>query len=276
LCCFLEGHKYSLSVLRAEYLNSVYEANRKTLIYEIQHPLFGGANMSNNLEPVRAEIISHLEKLHEMVITTLGQSIKTFEDFDIDRAEHAMETSGDIENLHHTIEDMAFGAIATFHPQDIDIRRLIAYIHTSSSLHSVGRFAYKIMEIVTLSDGLDHYKELETLPYLSEIAITALSVSVRAVIEEDLNEISELEKLEAQSDNEATEMFQEIATYLNKRRDISNISMLYMIVGRYFERAADQAITIAESAIFLVSGERRKLGLAYKGVDDVSDLVIDI
>ena len=232
--------------------------------------------MNSKLEPVLEEIISHLNKLHDIVIATLGQSIKAFEDFDITLAEQSMETSDDIENLHHTIEDMAFGAITTFQPQDMDLRRLIAYIHTSGSLHLVGRFAYKIMEIVTLSDGLDHYKELVTLPYLSELAITALGVSVRAVIEEDLNEISVLEKLEAQSDNEATEMFQEIATYLNTRRDISNISMLYMIVGRYFERAADQAITIAESAVFLVSGERKKLGFAYKGVDDISDLAIDI
>ncbi|TFH04425.1 MAG: phosphate uptake regulator PhoU [Candidatus Thorarchaeota archaeon] len=132
------------------------------------------------------------------------------------------------------------------------------------------------MEIVTLSDGLDHFKDLVSLPYLSEIATTALSVSVRAVLEEDLSEIDELEKLEAQSDNEATEMFQEIATYLNNRRDISNIAMLYVIVGRYFERAADQAIRIAESAIYLVTGERKKLGFAYKGVDDISDLLIDI
>jgi phosphate uptake regulator len=52
--------------------------------------------------------------------------------------------------------------------------------------------------------------------------------------------------------------------------------MLYVIVGRYFERAADQAIRIAESAIYLVTGERKKLGFAYKGVDDISDLLIDI
>ena len=71
-------------------------------------------------------------------------------------------------------------------------------------------------------------------------------------------------------------MFQEIATHLNTRRDISNVAMLYVIVGRYFERAADQAINIAESAVFLVTGERKKLGYAYKGVDDISDLVIDI
>jgi phosphate transport system protein len=202
--------------------------------------------------------------------------MQVFEDLDIDAAEQNMETADAIENLHHTIEDMAFGAITGFSPSGIDLRRLIAYIHTSTGLHRVGRYAYKVMEIVTLSEGLDHFKDLVTLPYLAELATTAISVSVRAILEEDLSEIDELEKLEAQSDNEATEMFQEIATYLNNRRDISNIAMLYVIVGRYFERAADQAINIAESAVFLVRGERKKLGFAYKGVEDLSDLLIDI
>ena len=232
--------------------------------------------MNSSLESVNSEITAHIEKLHELVTTSLSQAIQVFEDLDIETAEQNMETAHVIESLHHTIEDMAFGAITGFCPTDIDLRRLVAYIHTSTSLHRVGRFAYKVMEIVTLSDDLDHFKDLVTLPYLSEIATTAISVSIRAVLEEDLSEIDELEKLEAQSDNEATEMFQEIATHLRNRRDISNIAMLYVIVGRYFERAADQAINIAESAVYLVSGERKKLGFAYKGVEDISDLVIDI
>jgi phosphate transport system protein len=232
--------------------------------------------MNSSLQSINAEIVAHLEKLHKLVTTALAQSMEVFEDLDIEAAESKMQTTHDIEILHHTIEDMAFGAIARYCPTDKDLRRLTAFIHTSGGLHRVGRYAYKIMEIVTLSDGLDHFKDLVSLPYLSEIADTALSISVRAVLEEDLSEIDELEKLEAQSDNEATEMFQEIATYLNNRRDISNIAMLYVIVGRYFERAADQAINIAESAVFLVTGERKKLGYAYKGVDDISDLVIDI
>lgn len=232
--------------------------------------------MNSSLGSVNSEITSHIEKLHELVTSALSQSIHVFEDLDIEDAEQNMATADVIENLYHTIEDMAFGAITSFCPTDIDLRRLIAYIHTATGLQRVGRFAYKVMEIVTLSDGLDHFKDLVTLPYLAELATTAISVSVRAILEEDLSEIDELEKLEAQSDNEATEMFQEIATYLNNRRDISNIAMLYVIVGRYFERAADQAINIAESAVFLVTGERKKLGFAYKGVDDISDMVIDI
>jgi len=232
--------------------------------------------MSSNLEEANAEIVIHIQKLHGLIKTRLSQSLEVFEDLDISTAEEIMETAGEIENLFHTIEDMTFRSITDFCPHEKDLRRLIAYLHTAIGLQRVGRYAYKIMEIVTLSDGLDHFKELVTLPYLYELAKTAIDVSVRAVLEEDLSEIDELEKLEAQSDNEATEMFQEIATHLNNKRDISNIAMLYVIVGRYFERAADQAINIAEYAVYLVSGERKKLGLAYKGVDDISDVLIDI
>ncbi|MHA1863885.1 MAG: PhoU domain-containing protein, partial [Candidatus Thorarchaeota archaeon] len=82
--------------------------------------------MNPQMDSVIAEIISHLEKLHGMATATLTQAMKAFEDLDIALAELAMSSSDDIENLHHTIEDMAFGAISTFHPHDIDLRRLIA------------------------------------------------------------------------------------------------------------------------------------------------------
>ena len=232
--------------------------------------------MNSTLEDTKAEINGLLENQYKTVSSALRRSMKAFEDFDCDLADSVTAISEDIEQTHHKTEDLIFNAITTHQPRDIELRRFIAYLNTSSGLHSVGRFATKISEIVILSEGLDHFKELITLPYLSELADSALSMSFRAVLDENLNEIDELEKLEAQSDNESAEMFQEIAEYLSYRRDISNIAMLYVIVGRYFERATDQAIAIAEAAVYLVTGERKKLGLAYKGIQDISDLVLDI
>ena len=232
--------------------------------------------MNSNLEPIKAELVKYLKKLHTLVSSALKQSMKAFEDLDAEMAEEELKRAATIENLHYTIEDMAFGAITTYQPSEKDLRRLIAYIHTSGYLKNIGRYAQKIMEIVTMGQDLDHFKELESLPYLSEIANTALTISVRAVLEEDLSEIDELEKLENQSDSEAADMFKEIVEYLGSYHDISTMAMYYIIVGRYFERASDQAINIAESAVFLVSGERKKLGIAYEGVDDLSDLLIDI
>ncbi|MBN2230976.1 MAG: hypothetical protein JW779_15430 [Candidatus Thorarchaeota archaeon] len=232
--------------------------------------------MNPELESLKTEIRGLLENLHSIVASALVQSTKAFEDLDCELADEVTNESETVEVIHHSIEDKAFEGISRYQPQDKDLRRLISYIHTAGGLRSIGRYAMKICEIVNLAEGLDHFKELVTLPYLAELSTSALSVSIRSVIDENLDEIDELEKLEAQSDNEASEMFQEIADYLNHRRDISNIAMLYVIVGRYYERASDQAITIAESAVYLVSGKRKKLGLAYKGIDDIRDMTLDI
>ena len=88
---------------------------------------------------------------------------------------------------------------------------------------------------------------------------------MKGVLDRDLSQIDELEKLEALSDKETSEMFEEITDYLRKRTDITTMALYYVVVGRYCERAADHAFSIAERAVYMVTGKRVKLGLAYKG-----------
>ena len=82
-------------------------------------------------------------------------------------------------------------------------------------------------------------------------------------------EHDKLEKLEAESDKETEEMFQEISEYLRRQEGIERMSMFYVIVGRYFERAADHAFQMAERAIYMKTGAKKKLGLAYKRKDSI-------
>jgi phosphate uptake regulator len=45
------------------------------------------------------------------------------------------------------------------------------------------------------------------------------------------------------------------------------MAMFYVIVGRYCERAVDHALSIAERAVYIHTGERKQLGLAFKKVE---------
>jgi phosphate uptake regulator len=112
---------------------------------------------------------------------------------------------------------------------------------------------------------LEHFKELISLPLLARLAKETIDIAMRGITDRDLSKIDELEKLEAESDRETGEMFEEITDYLRKRTDITTIAMYYVIIGRYCERAADQAFSIAERAVYMVTGKRKKLGLAYQG-----------
>lgn len=224
--------------------------------------------MSTPLETETRSISDKLRTMLEVVMSRFTEAIESFEDLDQERAESTADEHDESERLHREIEDAVFKATSKYSPTGEELRRLMAYLYTSISLRRVSRYARKISETVALCDGLDHFKELESIPYLSDIARAALETSLRALLQSDLSEIDELEKLEAQSDHELSDMFDEIADYLRQRKDIGTLAMCYMIVGRYCERAADEAIVIAEAAVYLVEGEHRKLGQAYKGADE--------
>jgi phosphate uptake regulator len=142
--------------------------------------------MNSTLEEAKIEIKSLLESLFKTVTDALSQSMQAFEDLDGALANRITANFQDVENSHHRVEDLCFNSIAIFQPRDAELRRFIAYVTSSNGLHNVGRFATKIGEIVTLCEGLDHFKDLETLPYLAELASTALNISIRAVLDENL------------------------------------------------------------------------------------------
>jgi len=192
-------------------------------------------------------------------------SMKAFETLDQDKAADVREMSNGIEELSIKIENSVFETIARRQPVAKDLRELATYLQVSHHLYRIGRYSYKIAHIVRLCEGLEHFKELISLPRLARLAKDTIDIAMKGITDRDLSRIDELEKLEAESDRETGEMFEEITEYLRKRTDITTMAMYYIIVGRYCERAADHAFSIAERAIYMVTGVRKKLGIAYKG-----------
>lgn len=221
--------------------------------------------MRTQLEIHIQEIRNRLNELQELSIESFMQAMKAFELLDQNLAAQVKEESQKIEELSGKVEANVFETIARRQPVASDLRRLATYLQVAHHLHRVGRYAYKIAHIVRLCEGMAHYKKLESLPYLAELAKKTLTIAMKGVLDGDLSELDDLEKMEADSDRETSEMFEEIVEYLRKRKDITTMSMFYVIVGRYCERAADQAFAIAERAVYMVTGEKKKLGLAYKG-----------
>ncbi len=221
--------------------------------------------MVSQLERYIGEINKKIRLLHKMSTDAFMDAMKAFEDLDQAKAAEVRDKSEKIEELSIKIENSVFETIARRQPVAKDLRELATYLQVSHHLYRIGRYAYKIAHIVRLCEKLEHFKELISLPYLAKLAKDTIDYAMLGITDKDLSKIDELEKLEAESDRETGEMFEEIAEYLRQRTDITRMAMYYVIVGRYCERAADHAFSIAERAVYMVTGERKKLGLAYKG-----------
>jgi len=221
--------------------------------------------MGTRLELYLEEIEEKLRELQKLTTKSLTDAMEAFKLLDQDMATEVKQLSGDIDQLSENIEKHVFETIGRRQPVARDLRRLSVYLQVSHSLFRVGRYSYKIAHITNLCENKEHFKELISLPYLAELAVKTLDIAMAGITEGDLSQIDELEKLEATSDKETSEMFEEIAEYLRKQKGIEEMAMFYVIVGRYCERAADQAFLIAERAVYMVTGKRKKLGIAYKG-----------
>jgi phosphate transport system protein len=200
--------------------------------------------MGYQLEHHLKEINKKVCELHEVVIDVFMSSMKSFELLDQNMASETKEMSKGIEELSQRIEDNVFETIARRQPVARDLRQLATYLQVAHHLYRIGRYAYKIV---------------------ARLARETINKAMLGILQGDLSEIDELEKLEADSDRETGEMFEEITEYLRKKKGITTMAMYYVIVGRYCERAADHAFSIAERAVYMVTGEKKKLGLAYKG-----------
>ncbi len=221
--------------------------------------------MASQLEFHIKQINGKLRELAELSTSAFMDAMAAFKDLDQDLAAKVRDTSEVIEERAEAIEANVFETIARRQPVAKDLRELATYLQVTHHLYRIGRYAYKIAHIVRLCEGLTHFKELISLPHLADLAKQTIDIAMKGVLDRDLSGINDLEKLEADSDKETSEMFEEITEYLRKQTDITTMAMYYVIVGRYCERAADHAFSIAERAVYMVKGERVKLGSAYKG-----------
>lgn len=219
------------------------------------------------LEWYLKDVEKSLGLLFEKSIGLLMASIKVFKELDQEGASKVKSDSAGVEELADKIERDVFETIARRQPVAKDLRKLASFLQVTHSLYRVSRYAYKVAHITNMCQGSSHYKELISLPYLADLACQTLEIARKAVLEEDLSGIDQLEKLESESDKETEDMFQEISEYLRKEDGIERMSMFYIIIGRYFERAADQAFQIAERAIYMITGEKKQLGIAYRRQD---------
>jgi phosphate transport system protein len=222
--------------------------------------------MGTLLEKYIADIGKRLEKMQELCGKALLLAMDAFASIDVSLALEVAEMADENEELSHKVEENVIETIARRQPVAGDLRKLAGYLQVAGNLYRIGRHANKIAHIVKLADGLhlQHFKELRTLPFLAQQSKRTLDIAMKAVLIGDLSEMEELEKLESVTDKETEDMFEEIVEYLRKDQTIVRMALFYILVGRYYERAADHAMMIAERAIYTVTGHRQKLGLAYK------------
>lgn len=196
-----------------------------------------------------------LVDLAAMVTESMKKATHALLNAELSVSEEVISADEKIDAYQHELDSRIIDIIARQQPVASDLRALITALRMSADLERMGDLSHHIAKVARLRhpDSAVPKELQETIKKMGEVA-TQISEKVGIVIETRNTLMAlELEK----DDDEMDALHRNLITSLTSGTwDKGNASAIDItLLGRYYERFADHAVSVSRRVYFLVTGE---------------------
>jgi phosphate transport system protein len=196
-----------------------------------------------------------LVDLTTMVSASVVKASKALQTADLNLAEEVIATDIKIDDYQHDLDARIIDIIARQQPVASDLRALVTALRMSADLERMGDLSHHIAKVARLrhpnsaipNDLLLAFTEMghvaEKLATKVATVITTRDTDMALQVEKDDDEMDELHK-------------KVISGIIGSNPVLSlDVAIDLTLLGRYYERFADHAVSVARRVYFLVKGE---------------------
>jgi phosphate transport system protein len=186
----------------------------------------------------------------------LSDAMDALTNFDLDLAEATVASDPRLDLLQRDIEEQAILTIARRQPMAVDLREIVAAIRVSGDLERVGDLAKNIAKR-TLKIAAEPRipRAIVGLRTMHEHAAMLLKDVLDAYAERDAERARRVWTEDMQLDALEDSVFRDLLTFMME--DPRNISFCahLLFCSKNIERIGDHSTNIAETVVYLVTGE---------------------
>lgn len=186
----------------------------------------------------------------------LSDAMDALANLDTDLAHTVVATDMRLDLLQRDIEEHAVLTIARRQPMALDLREIIAAIRISGDLERVGDLAKNIAKrAIKLSAEPRFPRALVGLKSMHEAAATLLKDALDAYAQRDPERARIVWSRDVELDALEDSVFRDLLTFMME--DPRNISFCahLLFISKNIERIGDHSTNIAETVVYLVTGE---------------------
>ncbi len=190
----------------------------------------------------------------------LSDAMDALADFDTKLAHATIASDARLDTLQREIEEQAILTIARRQPLAVDLREIVATIRISNDLERVGDLAKNIAKrAIKIAADMRIPRAIIGLKSMHESAAILLKDVLDAYSQRDAERAREVWIYDADLDSLEDSVFRDLLTFMME--DPRNISFCahLLFCSKNIERIGDHATNIAETVIYLVSGETMPL-----------------
>ncbi len=200
-------------------------------------------------------IVDDLVAMTDAVRDSVREATSALLNARAEAAERVISGDRDIDRSRELIEDRALQLLATQQPVAGDLRMLVATLRMVADLERMGDLSVHVAKVARMRMPLPAVPDSvkPTMQRMAEVAESMVTSAAKILSERDVEGAIELEAEDDEMDLLRRSLFRtlledEWAYGVEPAIDIA-------LLGRYYERIGDHAVSMARRVVYLVTGE---------------------
>jgi phosphate transport system protein len=200
-------------------------------------------------------ISQSLVKLTEMVIIAMSKATQAVLNSDLKLAEEVITNDLIIDEFQHEIDNRIIDIIARQQPVASDLRALVTALRMGSDLERMGDLAEHVAKIARRRHP-DPAVPVELIETITAMGVAARKITTKTGVVISTRDI-ELALQVEKDDDVMDDLHRKLISTLIEPKWEHGIETAIdlTLLGRYYERFADHAVSVSQRVYFLVTGK---------------------
>jgi phosphate transport system protein len=199
-------------------------------------------------------IFSDLAEICQEVETAVRHATRALLDGDAEVAEQVIAADANIDAARERVEDTAFSLLSLQQPVAGDLRVVVSALRMVSELERMGDLSVHVAKIARQSvpDLAVPREARPTIARMGEVAEDMVRRVASVIVEKDVEAAIELGRDDEEMDQLRRGSFAQLLGEDWEHGVESAVDIA--LLGRYYERIADHAVSVANRVVFAVTG----------------------
>ena len=204
------------------------------------------------------QVEASLQEEGDYVLRALRAAVNALEQVDAELADEVIAFDDEIDRRYVSIQEGSQSLLARQTPVAVDLRLVLAMLHTNLHLERMGDYCVTIAKLTKLvSDANPDEGLVQAFEEMGQRAEEMIRVALDSFQRRDLEAASslvDLDELIDRANRRAVERVLDLGGDVSKRE----WGLRMILVSRCLERIGDHAVDIGEQTAFLITGEFRE------------------
>lgn len=216
-------------------------------------------------------ITEQLVEMTRLARSAMSRATTALLDADVHLAESVIEADARLDEIRVRLDQTSVDLLARQQPVATDLRVIVTAMQMSTDLERMGDLARHVAKVARrrVPESAVPAELRSHVLRMGQVAERIVADCGSVIASHDVDRASRLEKDDDAMDELHRQLFEVL---LDERSTLTRLQVLDLtLVGRYYERFADHAVSVARRVVYLVTGAHAP-GVDHEDDEDAQEL----